>query len=184
MDRRGMSKSNALKIAVLAVILGAATYLALRQRQPHPLAIGDDAPEFTVPALPSGSLGLSQYRQQVVVLNFWATWCEPCVEETPSLVKFAESVRPAGVAVVGVSEDQDRAALEKFIQQYHITYAVGRDPDRALAARFGTFQFPETYILDRHGRIAEKLIGPVDFDDPRLLSFVQELAHGPGGPKQ
>jgi peroxiredoxin len=183
-DHLGMSKNNALKIGVLAIILGAAAYLALRQRQPHPLAIGEGAPDFTVPAFPSGSLGLGQYHQQVVVLNFWATWCEPCVEETPSLVKFAESVRPAGVAVVGVSEDQDLAALEKFIQQFHITYAIGRDPERTLAARFGTYQFPETYILDRHGRIAEKLIGPADFDDPRLLSFVRELAHGSGSPEK
>ena len=177
-----MSKTNALKVAVLVVVLGGATYLALRQRQPRPLAIGDRAPDFALPALPSGSLDLGQFRQQVVVLNFWATWCQPCVEEAPSLETFAEIVRPEGVAVVGVSVDEDRAALEKFMGQYHITYVVGLDPDRTLAARFVTFQFPETYILDRRGRVAEKLIGAIDWTDPRLRSFVQELAHGSGGP--
>ncbi len=179
-----MSKSNALKVAVLAVILGGAAYLAVRQRQPHPLAIGDSAPDFTVPAVPGGFLDLSKYHQQVVVLNFWATWCLPCVEETPSLVKFAEDMRTQGVTVLGVSVDEDRTALRTFMEKYGITYTVGLDSDRALAARFGTVQFPETYILDRHGRVAEKLIGAVNWDDPRLRTFVRELAHGSGSQSQ
>ncbi len=175
-----MSKTNALKAAVLVLILGGAVYLALRQRQPRPLTIGDSAPDFTVPAFPSGSLDLSKYRRQVVVLHFWATWCPPCVEETPSLEKFAERVQSQGVVVVGVSVDEDRKALQEFIGKYGITYAIGLDPDRSLAGRFGTLQFPETYILDRHGRVAEKLVGAINWDDPRIQSFVQELARGSG----
>jgi peroxiredoxin len=173
-----MGKTNALKVAVLLLILGGAAYLALRQHRPRPLTIGDRAPDFTVPAFPSGSLDLSKYRQQVVVLHFWATWCPPCVEETPSLEKFAERVQSQGVVVVGVSVDEDREALQEFIRKYGITYAIGLDPDRSLAARFGTVQFPETYILDRQGRIAEKLIGAVNWGDPRIQTFVQELARG------
>jgi cytochrome c biogenesis protein CcmG, thiol:disulfide interchange protein DsbE len=176
-----MSKSNALKIAVLVVILGGAAYLAVRQRQPHPLAIGDSAPDFTIPALPGGYLDLTKYPHQVVVLNFWATWCPPCVEETPSLEKFAEDMRAQGVTVLGVSVDEDRSALKKFIDKYGITYPIGLDPDRALAARFGTLQFPETYILDRHGRVAEKVIGAINWDDPRLKTFVRDLARGSEG---
>jgi cytochrome c biogenesis protein CcmG/thiol:disulfide interchange protein DsbE len=175
-----MSKTNALKVAVLVLILGGAVYLALRQYQPRPLAIGDSAPDFTLPAIPSGSLDSREYHQQVVVLNFWATWCAPCVEEIPSLEKFAARMRPQEVVVLGVSVDDDREALEEFVKKYRINYAIGVDPNRALAARFGTFQFPETYILDRHGRLAEKVIGAIDWDDPRLQSFVQELARSSG----
>jgi cytochrome c biogenesis protein CcmG/thiol:disulfide interchange protein DsbE len=178
MDGSAMSKTNALKLAVLVLFLGGAVYLALRERSPRPLAIGDRAPDFAVPALPSGSLALSKYRRQVVVLNFWATWCPPCVEETPSLEQFAERMQGQGVVVVGVSVDDNSNALEEFVRRYGITYAIGLDPDRSLAARFGTFQFPETYILDRHGRLAEKLIGAVNWDDPRIQSFVLELARG------
>ena len=83
-----MSKTNAVKILVLLLILGGAVFLALRLRQPRPVDIGERAPDFTLPALTQGSLSLHDFGRHVVVLNFWATWCPPCVEETPSLEKF------------------------------------------------------------------------------------------------
>ncbi len=173
-----MSKTNAVKAAILVAILGGTVYFALRQRQARPLAIGDSAPDFSVPAVPSGSLNLKNYRGQVVVLNLWATWCPPCVEETPSLEQFAEKMRDRGVIVLSVSVDEDQNALQDFIQKNHISYPVGRDPDRSLAARYGTFQFPETYILDHRGLVAEKVVGAADWDDPRIQDFVLDLARG------
>ena len=177
-DDSGMSKTNAVKAAILIMILGGVAYFALRQRQARPLAIGDSAPDFSVPALPSGSLDLKNYRGQIVVLNLWATWCPPCVEETPSLEKFAEKMRDRGVIVLSVSVDEDQKTLQDFIQKNHISYPVGRDPDRSLAAHYGTFQFPETYILDRRGLVAEKVVGATDWDDPRIQNFVLDLARG------
>ena len=174
-----MSKTNAIKATVLVVILGGALYFALRQRQARPLAVGDRAPNFSVPAFPSGSLDLKNYHRQIVVLNLWATWCPPCVEETPSLVQFAEKMRDHGVVVLSISVDEDQKALQDFIQKNQIAYPVGRDPDRSLSARYGTFQFPETYILDRQGKVADKLIGAIDWDDARIQKFVQDLARGP-----
>ena len=173
-----MSKTNAIKAAILVVILGGALYFALRQRQARPLAIGDSAPDFSVPAFPSGSLDLKNYHGQIVVLNLWATWCPPCVEETPSLEQFAEKMRDRGVIVLSISVDEDQKALQDFIQENHISYPVGRDPDRSLSARYGTFQFPETYILDRQGKVAEKVMGAIDWNDPRIQNFVLDLARG------
>lgn len=173
-----MKKNTAVKSAVLIVILGAAGYFAWRQHQRRPVAIGDAAPIFTVPAFPSGSLDLKDYRGKVVVVNLWATWCPPCVEETPSLEQFAEKMRDQGVVVLSVSVDQDTNALRDFIQQNHISYLVGRDPDQALSGRYGTYQFPESYILDRRGNVADKVIGAADWSDPRIQNFVLNLAHG------
>jgi peroxiredoxin len=116
-----------------------------------------------------------------VVLNFWATWCPPCVEETLGLVKFAEQMHAQGVTVIGVSVDQDTAALQTFAAQQHLSFLIGRDPDQSVANRYGTFKFPETYIIDQDGKVAEKLIGAVDWQDPRIITFVQELAHKTGG---
>src|SRR5271157_4124589 len=90
---RAMSKTNVVKILVLLLILGGAAILALRLRQPRPVEIGERAPDFTLPALSQGSLSLHDFGRQVVVLNFWATWCPPCVDETPGLEKFAEQMR-------------------------------------------------------------------------------------------
>jgi len=170
-----MSKS--VRSVVILLFIGAAVafYLGHRRNAKSGVEIGEDAPDFTIPGLTQGSLALANYKHQVVVLNFWATWCPPCVEETPSLERFAAKVQPMGVAVIGVSVDQDRGALEKFVSDYHMSYAVALDPDRALAARYGTFQFPETYIIDRDGRVAEKIIGAIDWQDPRILSFVETL---------
>ena len=171
-----MSKSVRSVIILLFIAGAVAFYLGYRRNSKSGVEIGEDAPDFTLPGLTQSSLALANYKQKVVVVNFWATWCPPCVEETPSLEKFAAKVQPMGVTVIGVSVDQDRAALEKFVSDYHMSYPIGLDPDRTLAARYGTFQFPETYIIDRNGRVAEKIIGAIDWQDPRILSFVETLA--------
>ena len=173
-----MSKTNGIKIGLIVVILGGALYFAWRQQQPRPLAIGDSAPDVSVPAVPTGSLDLETYRGKVLVLNLWATWCPPCVEETPSLEQFAQKMREDGVMVVSLSVDEDLSALKEFMKNYHISYPVGRDPDRSLSARLGTVQFPETYIFDRRGKLADKVIGATDWTDPRMQEFVLRLAHG------
>jgi len=176
-----MSKTKAVKILVLLLILGGATFLAMRLRPPRPVDIGERAPDFTLPALTQGSLSLHDFGRQVVVLNFWATWCPPCVEETPGLEKFAEQMRLQGVTVMGVSVDEDAAALQAFATEQHLSFPILRDPSRSIANRYGTFQFPETYIIDQKGRVAEKLIGAVDWQDSRIITFIQELARRTGG---
>jgi len=180
MKGQAMSKKNAVKILVLAIILGGAILVAWRMRQPHTVDIGETAPDFTLAGLTQGSVSLHDYPRQVVVLNFFATWCPPCVEETPGLERFAEQMRRQGVTVLGVSVDQDGAALENFAADQHLSFPILRDPDRSIAHGYGTFQFPETYIIDQDGRVAEKLIGPMDWQDPRIATFVRELAHSPG----
>ena len=142
-DGSDMSKTTALKAAVLVVILGGTAYFALRQRQARPLGIGDSALDFSVPALPSGSLHLENYHGQIVVLNFWATWCPPCVEETPSLEQFAEKMRDHGVIVLSVSVDEDQKALQDFIQKNHISYPVGRIRTARSRPAMAPFNFPK-----------------------------------------
>lgn len=170
-----MSKTYLVKTAAGALLVGAAVFWAARPRASHPLGIGDLTPDFVLSTLGSKEIARRDFRQRVVVVNFWATWCPPCVEETPSLEKFASEMRNEGVTVIGISVDRDEAALAKFAADYHLTFPIARDPDQAVASRFGTFKFPETYILDRQGKVAEKIIGATDWQDPRLVAFVREL---------
>jgi len=176
---------------VPALIVGVAAWLALKPHEPRPVEIGESVPTFRLPLAgtsPAGtsrsSAQLSDYRGHVLVLNFWAPWCPPCVEEEPSLEDFAAKVRPIGVEVLGASEchecavadEEDPQTLGAFISKFRITYPIAHDRSRTLATRYGTLQFPETYIIDRKGRLAEKIIGAYDWDDPRMLAFVRELA--------
>jgi cytochrome c biogenesis protein CcmG, thiol:disulfide interchange protein DsbE len=179
-----MNKLARAAVVVLVLLGAAAFYWGHRRDTAAGVQIGDPAPEFTLPTLGRGAISLAGFPRQVVVLNFWATWCPPCVAEAPSLEKFSVETKPLGVTVIGVSVDQDPAALEKFIADYHLTFPIARDPEQQLAWRFGTFKFPETYIIDRNGRVAEKIVGAVDWQDPRMIAFVSKLAPGGADPEK
>ncbi len=172
-----MSKLG-IGLGIAAVASGAVLFVVFG-RPAGLLADGDMVPDFSLPAAGQGSFRFRQDRGHVVILNFWATWCPPCVAETPSLEKFAAKVRPMGVRVIGVSVDQNLPALEQFASAYSLTYPILRDPNQALASRLGTYKFPETYIVDRDGRLADKIIGATDWGDPSMLQFVAALVHWP-----
>jgi peroxiredoxin len=138
--------------------------------------VGDEAPAFTLPDLKGNSISLADFRGCVVVLNFWATWCPPCVEEMPSLRRFADEMQPFGVAVLGVSVDHDPEALRKFVADFRLSFPIARDTGQAVASRYGTSKFPETYVIDTEGRIAEKLIGAVNWQDSAIVNRVRRLA--------
>jgi cytochrome c biogenesis protein CcmG/thiol:disulfide interchange protein DsbE len=176
-----MSKTEGIKIGAVVAVVGAILFFSLWQRLPNVAEIGGYSPDFTLPALDTGSSNLSplhlrEHRGHVVLVNFWATWCPPCIEEAPSLEAFSTKMRKLGVEVIGVSVDQDPEALKKFVSEHRLTFPIARDPDQTVSSRFGTRMFPETYILDRDGRVAEKIIGAKDWDDPLMVSFVENLA--------
>jgi cytochrome c biogenesis protein CcmG, thiol:disulfide interchange protein DsbE len=118
---------------------------------------------------------LSQHRGQVVVLNFWATWCLPCVEELPSLVDMQRRLRDKGVTVVAVSVDVDGNAYQQFVKNHNVNLLTVRDPDQKSNALYGTSKFPETYIIDRKGVIRRKFIGAVDWTAPEITDFLSKL---------
>ncbi len=111
-------------------------------------------------------VSLRDFQGQVVVLNFWATWCPPCVEEMPSLVAMQSQMKNRGVKVVAVSMDVDKGAYQKFIREHGVDLLTVRDPDQKSNVLYGTYKFPETYIIDRNGVIRRKFIGAVDWTQP------------------
>src|ERR1700693_5128046 len=121
-----------------------------------PSSIGTVAPNFTIQDS-DRSVTLSQLRGKIVVLNFWATWCPPCVEEMPSLVGMQKQMLGKGVVVLAVSVDDDADDYHKFLKDHGIDLLTVRDPGNksdqgvtaVVASRYGTFKFPETYIIDR-----------------------------------
>jgi len=111
----------------------------------------------------------------VVVLNFWATWCAPCVEEVPSLVEMQRRLKAKGVTVLAVSVDVDDNAYRQFVRNHNVTLLTVRDPDQKSSALYGTHLFPETYVIDRNGVMRRKFIGAVDWTEPEITDFLSKL---------
>jgi cytochrome c biogenesis protein CcmG/thiol:disulfide interchange protein DsbE len=140
----------------------------------RPARIGTVAPDFTVQDA-QNKITLSQYRGQVVVLNFWATWCPPCVEEMPSLVEMQRRMKAKGVTVLAVSVDLDESAYKQFLKDHNVSLLTVRDPEHKSSELYGTFKYPETYVIDRGGVMRRKFIGAVDWTEPDVVEFLGKL---------
>jgi cytochrome c biogenesis protein CcmG, thiol:disulfide interchange protein DsbE len=140
----------------------------------RPARIGSAAPDFTVQDS-TRTVTLSQFKGQVVVLNFWATWCPPCIEEMPSLVEMQQKMKDKGVTVLAVSVDADQDAYRQFLRDHNVNLLSVRDPEQKANELYGTFKFPETYIIDRNGVVRRKFIGPVDWTEPDVMEYLGKL---------
>jgi peroxiredoxin len=166
MKGEAMSKTNAVKMFVLLLILGSAVLLALRLRQPRPVEIGERAPDFTLPALTRGSLSLHDFGRQVVVLNFWATWCPPCRMEAPELQKVYDDNRAKKTTVQFLAVALDHPdAVKKFVRDQKITFPVALDEHGALGDKYRVDGIPITYFFDSKGAVAGKFVGARGYSD-------------------
>lgn len=143
-------------------------------RGSRPPRIGTAAPDFTIQDA-DRKVSLGQFRGKVVLLNFFASWCAPCAEEMPSLVQVQERFQNKGVTVLGVSIDVDSDAYHKFLKDYKIDFPTVRDPDQKTSSLYGTFKWPETYVIDRNGIVRRKFIGPVEWSQPEIVDFLSKL---------
>ena len=155
---------------LLSAVLVYFIYSGIHERV---VVAGDAAPEFTIKADNGRTVSLPNFGGKLLVLNFWATWCPPCVQETPSLSQFAATYANKGVVVLGVSVDKDEKAYRNFLQKFNPAFLYARD--FKLHEDYGTFMYPETYIIDRSGVIRRKLIGPVDWNAPEITEFLARL---------
>lgn len=158
------------------MLLSSLFLIAGCDRGQHPGNIGKPAPEFSI-SDGSESLEIAKLQGRVVVLNLWATWCAPCVEELPSLLTLSR--RLPSLAVVAVSTDQDPDVYHQFLVQHHVDVTTVRDADQRINALYGTVQIPETYIIDKHGRIRRKFIGAQDWTGAEIISYLTNLQQEP-----
>jgi thiol-disulfide isomerase/thioredoxin len=141
-------------------------------RGAHPAQTGQMAPDFN---LSDGvtSVHLASYRGQVVLLNFWATWCAPCIEETPSLLELHHEM--PGLAVIAVSVDEDPNAYNRFLLRRHVDLITVRDPAQKAAQLYHSEMWPESYVIDRQGVIRRKFIGAQDWSSPEIRAYLKSL---------
>jgi peroxiredoxin len=169
----------ARKLANWGVLAVAATVILIfalpSYRQGEASIAGKTAEDFPLD-LAGKPTRLSDLRGRVVVLNFWASWCPPCVEETPALNHLEKYIASRNAMVLGVSIDDDPAAYQKFLQDQKVGFITYSDPSmKKIEHDYGTSMIPETYIIDRHGKIARKVVGPQQWDSPEMLAYFHAL---------
>jgi cytochrome c biogenesis protein CcmG/thiol:disulfide interchange protein DsbE len=158
------------KLALVGFVTVFVLFFATPRGQFKALALGDVAPNFTIRQESGNVVALADYRGKIVVLNFWATWCPPCIEELPSLNRLSDRYKGKDLVVLGVSLDEDADAYKEFLAKNQIKFLTLRNPARAVSEQYGTYKLPETYIVSRQGRLLKKYIGPRDWSSGEIYS--------------
>jgi peroxiredoxin len=159
-------------IAVLMCVFVGTLYLQLHD---NVVKAGDRAPDFSIKADNGQTITARDFGGKLLVLNFWATWCPPCISEVPSLGKLQQALGSQGVVVFGVSEDQDPEAYKNFLAKYQVPFLTVRDPTKAIKEKYGTQQIPETYLINRDGKVVEKVVSDADWSSERMIEHVKSL---------
>ncbi len=148
------------------------------QSVPIPLGRGSAAPDFDLPSLEgTARLRLSDLRGQVVLLNFWATWCKPCEDEMPAMERLYRGLRDSGFQLIAVSADieGDLAVVREFRDRMAISFPIALDPEKRVSQRYQTMGFPESLLIDRDGTVVERYVGPRDWDHRVYAERIREL---------
>ena len=140
------------------------------------LGKGVPAPDFTLPGLDGQMVSLADYRGKVVLLNIWATWCPPCVEEMPSMEELYQKLKAEDFEILAVSMDISGAqAVRPFMEKHKLNFPALTDTEGAVKSLYQTTGVPESFIIDKDGIIVEKVIGPRDWASPGAIRSFRNL---------
>jgi len=171
-----------LPLGFLLIALGGAFYY--QQQQANGRA-GFPAPDFTLQDIGGQAHRLADFRGKVVFLNVWATWCPPCREEMPSMERLYHRLRGKDFVMLAVSEDETGSTtVTSFVNQMGITFPVLIDPDGLVSQRYGVTGYPETFIIDRDGRVIQHVIGPEDWESEQAYQYFTRLLDQAAGTTQ
>lgn len=134
----------------------------------------EPAPDFTLELFEGGSVSLSDLQGKVVLVDFWASWCPPCIEEAPALNEIYEEYRDRGVEFLGVCIWDTTKTCEQFLEDYAVAYPTGRDAEGAILVDYGVKGIPEKFFIDAQGRVVRKFAGPVREHDA-LRAILDEM---------
>ena len=174
-------------IITIVITVALLVFIALRYKEaffnflnPEAVAVNRPAPDFTLPGLDGRSVSLSDYRGKVVVVNVWATWCPPCVDEMPSLEKLYQEFKNESFEILAISIDSDGiTAVPPFMKKHGLTFPVLLDSQATIRSSYRTTGVPETFIINKKGILVKKVIGPLNWAAPEVLRYIRELIQEP-----
>jgi len=167
--RRGL---NWLLVLAVFTGIGALVWAAL---PPAPVTVsrGDQSADFSLPDLQGVMHSLP--KGEVVLLNFWATWCPPCRREIPSMASLYGKYASRGLKVIAVSVDQRRQDLLNFMQEYPMPFQVLHDADGSVSHSYGVYRYPESFLLDRHGVVLRHVVGATNWMSESMLRAIDAM---------
>ena len=159
-----------IAICVLTAALVYAIYSGIHQRV---VLAGESAPDFTLTSDSGRTVSLNNFGGKILLLNFWASWCPPCVEETPSLSELAKEFGPKGLVVLAVSVDEKENAYRGFLRRFRPDFLTVRDSK--VHEEYGTFIYPESYIIGADGRVLRKIAEGADWMNPQMTQYISSI---------
>jgi len=168
-----VNTNNALRALLLALTLAFVGVIAYSLRDTSAKE-GANAPQFSITTDEGHRISTTSFGGKVLVLNFWATWCAPCVQEIPSLNEFQKEFAKDGVVVVAVSIDKNPQRYRNFLNHFHVAFDTARDPKADISAEYGTFLIPESYII-KDGRVVRKFGNAENWLTDDMKQYVQSL---------
>jgi len=165
-------------LAALAMLVVVAVALStLMPEAVKPVRAGDMTKPISLPDLQDKLEGLPEGK--VVLLNFWATWCPPCRKEIPSMVKIYDKFKEKGFEIVAISVDKSRDDVVKFVKEQNMNFTVLHDVNSSTAQQYGVFRYPESFIIDRSGKVRQHLNGAVEWMEPEFVDYIEKLLAEP-----
>ena len=181
-------------LLLLALFAAGLWFVVGNEDLASPVVRGAKAPPFSLPRLaaapdPSGGgavgstdpIELAALSGRVVLVNFWATWCEPCEREMPAMERLYQRLHGERFELVAVSIDDEDAKVQAFVRRYSLTFPIAMDRDKAVSAAYQTTGVPESLLIDREGRIVERYVGPREWDSSEYVKRIEALFEAPPG---
>jgi peroxiredoxin len=167
-----------LGVLVFSLSFGSITHASNASSTPGIVIVNpqEEAPDFTLPALSGEEIRLADFKDKVVLINFWATWCGPCRDEMPAMELLWRRFKDQGFVILAISVDNgSKNRINTFIRKLGLTYPVLLDPKEHVSDRYKLFGLPTSYLIARNGKIAGKVAGPLDWSSPEVASVIERM---------
>ena len=162
-----------VSIGIMFILLLNKTDASFQDFSAVPAKVDFAAPELTLEDLSGNSVSLKDYPGSVVLVNLWATWCPPCMEEMPALQSFYEKYKADGFVLVAINQEETAEVVEPFVKEFGLTFPVWLDIDYLAQRQFNTMNLPSSYVMDRNGRVRLMWIGGIS--KKNLEKYVPDL---------